>query len=144
MISASLALLTASFLAATLLPGSSEVLLVALIVQYPDSVSTLVLVATLGNTGGSLVNYALGFWVGRQAAERFPSVVSPRRFEQAEGWFGHYGKWTLLFAWVPVIGDPLTVIAGVMRTNLIPFLLLVTAGKLARYLAVVAGVQAFT
>lgn len=65
---AALSLLTAAFLAATLLPGSSEVLLVALIVHYPDAVGMLVLVAAVGNTGGSLVNCGLGMWLGRPVA----------------------------------------------------------------------------
>lgn len=143
MLWAALSLLTASFLAATLLPGSSEVLLVALIVQYPDAVGTLVLVAAVGNTGGSLVNYALGIWLGRPVAERFPRIVSRNRLEQAEAWFARFGKWTLLFAWLPVVGDPLTVVAGVLRTQIIPFIVLVAVGKLARYLVIAAGVQAF-
>lgn len=142
MLWAALSLLTASFLAATLLPGSSEVLLVALIVQYPDAVGMLVLLAVVGNTGGSLVNYALGMWLGRPVAERFPRIVSRNRLEQAETWFARHGKWTLLFAWLPVVGDPLTVVAGILRTHMIPFIVLVAAGKLARYFVIAAAVQA--
>lgn len=140
----SISLLTASFLAATLLPGSSEILLVALIVQHPDAALLFVLVATVGNTAGSVVNYVLGLWLGRPVAERFPKIVSEEWLERSEVWFNHYGMWTLLFAWVPVIGDPLTVVAGVLRTRFVPFVLLVAAGKSARYLVIAAGVQAFS
>ena len=103
----------------------------------------LVLVAAVGNTGGSLVNYGLGIWLGRPVAERFPRIVSRNRLEQAEAWFARNGKWALLFAWLPVVGDPLTVAAGVLRTHIIPFIVLVAAGKLARYLLIAGGVQAF-
>ena len=127
----------------TIILASTPVLLIALIVQYPDAVGLLVLVAAVGNTGGSLVNYALGIWLGRPVAERFPRIVSRNRLEQAEAWFARYGKWTLLFAWLPVVGDPLTVVAGVLRTHIIPFIVLVAVGKLARYLVIAAGVQAF-
>ena len=144
MLWASITLLTASFLAATLLPGSSEILLVALIVQHPDAALLFVLVATVGNTAGSVVNYVLGLGLGRPVAERFPKFVSKESLARAEDWFSRYGMWTLLFAWVPVIGDPLTVVAGVLRTRLVQFVLLVAAGKSARYIAIAAGVRAFS
>lgn len=144
MLWASISLLTASFLAATLLPGSSEILLIALIVQYPDEALPFIMVATVGNTAGSVLNYLLGLWLGRPVAERFPKIVSEEWLERSEVWFNHYGMWTLLFAWLPVIGDPLTVVAGVLRTRFIPFLLLVAAGKTARYIAIAAGVRAFS
>lgn len=62
--------------------------------------------------------------------------MSRDRLEQAEAWFARNGKWALLFAWLPVVGDPLTVAAGVLRTHIIPFIVLVAAGKLARYLLI--------
>ena len=94
-------------------------------------------VATLGNVAGSAVNWALGRFLIRYRNRRwFP--VSERRYNQATGWYERFGLWSLLFAWLPIIGDPLTVIAGAFRTPFIPFAILVTIGKIGRYLFVVA------
>jgi membrane protein YqaA with SNARE-associated domain len=90
------------------------------------------LVATFGNTLGSAVNWAAGRWLAQYAGRRwFP--VGPVRFEQATGWFRRYGAWSLLFAWVPIIGDPLTAAVGALRMPFLPFFVLVAAGKAARY-----------
>ncbi|MCT7374929.1 YqaA family protein [Chelativorans salis] len=142
MIAASFSLFFASFLSATLLPGASELLLIALLTQSPEAAGILVAVAAAGNTAGSAVNYALGYWIGRPVAERLPFILTKKRLEQAEGWFGRYGRWSLLFSWLPIVGDPLTAIAGVLKTGFGPFLVLVALGKTARYMAVAAGVQA--
>jgi membrane protein YqaA with SNARE-associated domain len=127
----------AAFLSATILPGSSEAALLALIALGTWSLTTLVAVATLGNTLGSVVNWWLGLYIERwRDHPRFP--VKPDDFERYSTWYKRWGIWSLLLAWAPVVGDPLTVMAGVMRTPLWLFILVTGAGKLARYI-VVAG-----
>lgn len=127
-------LFVAAFLAATILPLSSEVVLTALLVNGL-SPTTLVLVATAGNVLGSLVNYALGYWASLVVIKK-GLRMSEADFVQAERRFTRYGMWSLLFAWVPIIGDPLTVIAGALRVRLRWFVILVSAGKLFRYVAI--------
>ena len=128
-------LFLSAFLSATLLPGSSEALLTGLVVSGRGAPWLLLAAAVTGNVLGSLVNWVCGrFLAAFRDRKWFP--VSPRRYAQAAGWFQRYGVWSLLFAWAPVVGDPLTVIAGAFRVGLLPFLLLVTIGKLVRYLFV--------
>ncbi len=128
-------LFLSALLSATLLPGSSEALLTGLVVSGRGAPWLLLAAAVVGNVLGSLVNWICGRFLAAFRDRRwFP--VSPRRYAQAAGWFARYGVWSLLFAWAPVVGDPLTVIAGAFRVRLLPFLLLVTIGKLARYLFV--------
>ena len=129
-----LGLFLASFLAATILPLSSEVVLTALLVNELNPV-LLVAIATLGNVLGAISNFAIGYW-GSQAFVQRVLKISDAEFVKAEGRFKKYGVVSLFFAWVPVIGDALTVVAGVLRINIWIFLLLVTAGKLIRYLVV--------
>ncbi|WP_308915994.1 YqaA family protein [Jannaschia sp. LMIT008] len=103
-------------------------------------VPLLLAVATVGNVGGSALNYALGRAAARLSGRRwFP--VGPRALARAQGWYRRWGRWSLLLSWVPLIGDPLTVAAGVLRERLVWFLALVTVAKLARY-AVVAALAA--
>ncbi|MGL4240610.1 MAG: YqaA family protein [Beijerinckiaceae bacterium] len=130
----------AAFLSATILPGSSEAALLALIALGSWSLTTLIAVATVGNTLGSVVNWVLGLFVERfRDHPRFP--VKPAEFEKYRAWYARWGVWSLLLAWVPVIGDPLTVMAGVMRTPLWLFVLVTGVGKLARYLVVAGAVR---
>jgi len=129
-----LGLFISSFLAATILPLSSEVVLSALLLNDLSPV-TLVAVATTGNVLGSLANYALGYWVSLELVKKWLKI-SDSQFVQAEQRFVKYGIFSLCFAWVPIIGDPLTLIAGVLRIRLLWFVILVTIGKLMRYLVV--------
>ncbi len=124
-------LFVAAFLAATILPLSSELVLSVLLVNglAPPAV---VGVATVGNVLGSLTNYAIGKYAAKAALQRWLRI-SDQQYLRAEQRFGRYGLAALCFAWVPVIGDPLTVIAGALRIPLRWFLPLVAAGKLARY-----------
>ena len=123
--------------AATLLPAQSEAALAALLLQGSYSVPLLLLAAILGNTLGSVVNWFLGRSIEHFRDRRwFP--VSPRQLERAQWGYRRYGRWSLLLSWVPVIGDPLTLVAGVMREPLPVFILLVGFAKTARYLAVSA------
>ena len=127
-----LGLLLSSFLAATILPLSSEAVLLALAMTGDYSFLALWGVATLGNTAGSVVNWWLSiFALHFKDRKWFP--VSAEQMEKASVRFMKYGLPSLLFAWVPVIGDPLTVIAGVMRVPAPIFLALVATGKGVRY-----------
>lgn len=130
------ALALSAFLAATLLPFSSEAVLAALVAAGPAEAWDLFAVATLANTAGSCVNWSLGrFLLHWRDRPWFP--VSGQRLDRAQAWFRRWGQWSLLFAWLPVVGDPLTVAAGVLRENFLRFVLLVGLGKAARYAAVV-------
>ena len=131
-------LFIASFLAATVLPMSSEVLLGLLLANGFDPLITMA-VATAGNVLGSVVNYGLGLW-GSRFLVRKVIRITEEEFARATDRLNRFGAVSLLFAWVPVIGDPLTFAAGVMRINFILFLILVTAGKALRYLAIALAV----
>ncbi len=118
--------------AATLLPLQSEAGLVALLLTDDYSVAALLLVAIAGNTLGSTINWWLGRELVRFQQRRwFPA--SPAQLQWAQGWYHRYGRWTLLLSWLPMVGDPLTLVAGVMREPLPRFLLLVLFAKSARY-----------
>jgi membrane protein YqaA with SNARE-associated domain len=127
-------LFVAAFLAATILPLSSEVVLTALLLNGLSPVA-LVLVATVGNVAGSIVNYALGYWASLEVVKRWIKI-SEEEFIKAEQRFTKYGLLSLLFAWVPIIGDPITVVAGILRIRLSWFVALVTAGKFIRYVVI--------
>lgn len=140
---AHLALAASAFLSSTLLPGTSELGLVAAVSQWPIYWLSLLSVATVANTAGAAVNWWLGTQLHRFAGRRwFP--VSAERLAQAQNLFQRFGFWSLLFSWLPIVGDPLTLVAGVMRIRLLPFLTLVAAGKAARYGAIVSGLAAIT
>lgn len=125
-------LFLAAFVAATLIPAQSEAVLVALILSGGHPVWLLLAVATAGNVLGSVVNWALGRYLLRFADRRwFP--VSPAALDRATRWYARWGRWSLLGAWLPVVGDPITLAAGVMREPLWRFLLVVTLAKGGRY-----------
>lgn len=127
-----LGLFLTSFIAATFLPLQSELVLVSLLLTGDFSVAGLFVVASLGNVLGSLVNWLLGLYLLRWRDRRwFP--VSEARLAQAQQAYSRYGFWSLLLSWVPVVGDPLTLAAGVMREPLWRFLLMVSLAKAGRY-----------
>ncbi|WP_101340957.1 YqaA family protein [Cereibacter azotoformans] len=129
-----------AFASATLLPGSSEALLLTLLAAG-HAAGPLVAAATAGNLAGSLVNWALGRFLIRFRDRRwFP--VSEAALERAQRGYRRWGLWSLLFAWVPVVGDPLTVAAGALKVGFWPFLILVVIGKAARYALLAAGFAA--
>jgi membrane protein YqaA with SNARE-associated domain len=129
-----------ALIAATLIPVSSEVVLGALSAAEGADIWWLVAVASLGNTLGAAINWVLGRACLRWRDRRwFP--VKPAALARATDRFNRFGSWLLLFAWLPVIGDPLTFAAGVLRVNFWLFLVLVAIGKTARY-AVVASTAA--
>jgi membrane protein YqaA with SNARE-associated domain len=127
-------LFVSAFAASTILPMSSEVVLGALAVAGATDVWLLLAIATAGNILGAVVNWALG----RYAATWRTRLASldEAKFQRASCWFNRWGIWCLLLSWLPVIGDPLTLVAGVLRTAFVPFVLLVLVGKAARYLSV--------
>lgn len=127
-------LFAASFLAATILPFSSEVVL-GFLLSLDFSPLLTVFVATMGNVAGSVVNYGLGV-LGSQVLLNKVLGISTLKIEKAENRFRKYGAFSLLFAWVPIIGDPLTVAAGILKINFMVFFSLVTLGKFLRYVAV--------
>ena len=127
-------LFMSAFLAATILPLGSEVVVVGLLLNNFNPIS-VVSIATVGNVLGSLVNYAIGFFGSAFLIHRVLKI-SDESFDKSKQRFEKWGTASLLLAWVPIIGDPLTVIAGVLRINIWLFLFLVTAGKLARYVVV--------
>jgi membrane protein YqaA with SNARE-associated domain len=135
-------LFLSSFLAATVLPFSSEAVLAGLYVAKGGaSAGALLATASVGNTLGSFVNFLLGrFCLRWRDARWFP--VTSERLDRAGTWFRRFGAWSLLFAWVPLLGDPLTVAAGMLRVNLWLFLVLVAVGKTARYVAVLWAASA--
>lgn len=134
MITSYLLLFGSAFLAATILPFYSEVVLFALLREGGDP-AALVLVATAGNTLGAVVNWLLGRYLLHFQDRRW-FYFKRAQIERAQRWFQRYGFWSLLLAWAPVGGDALTLIAGIMKVRLWLFLLLVGTGKALRYLSV--------
>lgn len=130
-------LFAAAFLAATILPAQSEALLAGLLLLDQHPVWLLVAVASVGNVLGSAVNWLLGRGIERFVERRwFP--VKPSTLERASGWYRRHGKWSLLLSWAPIIGDPITIAAGVLREPFPTFLLLVAVAKTSRYLVLAA------
>ena len=128
-----LQLLIISFLAATILPLSSELVLSTMLLTGSFDKYLLLVVASFGNIFGSSVNWYLGKKILIFKDKKwFP--VNEKQIAKSEMYFKKYGIWSLLLAWVPIIGDPLTVIAGILRVNFFTFLLLVSVSKTSRYI----------
>lgn len=135
-----LGLFFSALIASTLFPMGSEVVLIALLNQG-HNVVLLWLVATLGNTLGSCINYAIGYWAAGYVTHKYQDS---RPWQQGQRFYNRYGVWSLLFAWLPIIGDPLTLVAGLARTDFKLFLVLVTLGKAARYAVLILLTQLAT
>lgn len=132
-------LFLAAFIAATILPAQSEAVLVGLLASGSYSPTLLIIVAGTGNVLGSVVNWLLGRGIERYRHARwFP--VSAASLERAGNWYRKYGWWSLLLSWAPIIGDPLTVAAGIMREPFFRFVLVVSIAKFGRYLLLAAVV----
>ena len=130
-------LFLSAFGAATLLPLQSEAVLVGLLLLDRHPVWGLLLVATVGNVLGSTVNWLLGRYLEHWRDQPwFP--VGADKLARAQHAYHRHGRWSLLLSWVPIIGDPLTVIAGLMREPLWSFLLIVLVAKASRYLVLAA------
>ena len=130
-----LSLFGISFLAATILPFSSELSLAGLISTSNFNNSLLLIAASLGNILGSVVNWFIGFYSRNFTSKKwFP--FNELQITTSSKWFEKFGKWSLLFAWVPILGDPLTLVAGLLRVRFLDFIILVAIGKVSRYLIV--------
>jgi membrane protein YqaA with SNARE-associated domain len=124
-----------AFLAATFFPAQSEILLVSLLLAGGYPPWTLVFVASAGNTMGSMLNWLIGF--------RFMHLLNTKWFGQetealqkAQRWYHKYGRWSLLMSWAPIVGDPLTLVAGMLKEPFRPVLAIVLFAKTARYIIV--------
>lgn len=127
---------------ATILPGASEAVLAAVLATGSIAPVLAIAVATVGNTLGSVVNWAIGRYLGHwRDHPRFP--ISQEKYDSYVEGYTTWGFWSLLLSWMPVIGDPITVIAGVLRTPLWVFVPLVGLAKLVRYLLVAGVVSLF-
>ena len=136
-------LFTAAFVAATVIPAQSEAVLAALLLAGKHPVVLLLTVATVGNVLGSALNWALGRGIEKFRDRRwFPADAAA--LERAQSWYQRYGRWSLLLSWAPFVGDPLTIMAGVLREPFWSFLVLVTIAKLARYLVLASIVLQVT
>ena len=133
-------LFLSAFIAATVLPFYSEAFLYVLLQSAPSALWP-VLIATAGNVLGSCVNWWLGMQAARMAPAQ-PGHESSRRLDRARAWYNRYGYWSLLASWVPIVGDPLTLVAGAMREPFWRFLAIVTLAKSGRYAALAAGLVA--
>ena len=124
-----------SFLAATILPLSSELMLASLLTGSNYNGLLLLSSASLGNILGSVFNWLLGYYLLNYVTKKwFP--FKQNQIDRASNWFKKFGLWSLLFAWIPIIGDPLTLVAGILRVRFSFFIILVSAGKITRYLIV--------
>lgn len=131
----------AAFVAATLLPAQSEAVFLGLLAAKSVDPLTLFLTASLANTAGSILNWWLGLMIARHGVDKLPARLrpDPRRFTQAQGLFARFGWPSLLLAWLPLVGDPLTFAAGTLNYPFLRFTVLVLIGKAGRYAALWAG-----
>ena len=128
-------LFASSFSSSTILPGHSELTLTAFITQREYETIYLIIVASIGNVLGSIVNWYLGlYFIKFKNKKWFP--LNEKNMNNSSKWFLKYGKWSLLLSWVPFVGDGLTLIAGVLKVPLYEFVLLVTVAKVTRYVFV--------
>jgi len=123
-----------ALISSTLFPGGSEALLLYKLNEGGVAMM-LVIVATVGNVLGSLITYGMGR-LGNEAVHKKWLRMDEAKVARAETWFEKYGQPSLLLAWLPIVGDPLCLVAGLLRSNVGLFLLLVTIGKAARYAAI--------
>ena len=120
-------LFTSAFVSATLFPGASEAVLLALVSSWPDALFTALTVATVGNTLGSMTSYAIGRF--------FPKKVSNRALD----WLQRWGVYALLLSWLPLVGDALPLAAGWLRIHWFKSLIFIMIGKAGRYAALAFG-----
>lgn len=129
-----------AFLSATLLPGSSEAVLLGLLASGTGQPALLVTAASLGNIAGATVNWGMGRYI-LIFKDRSWFPIKDATNARAQAWFARYGIWSLLLSWVPIVGDPLTLVAGIMRVPIGPFLIFVAVGKVLRYALIVLAWQ---
>ena len=125
-------LFISSFLSSTILPGHSELILTTFIFLKKYPIVDLIFFASIGNILGSILNWFIGYYfTSLKDRKWFP--INKSQLTRASSWFLKYGKWTLCLSWVPLIGDPLTIIAGIFRVPIHTFILIVTLAKTMRY-----------
>ena len=130
-----LSLFTVCFLVATIIPFGSEMYFAALLAMGNYNSLLLLIAAAIGNILGSVFNWICGYYAAYFIQKKwFP--INQNQIDKATKFFSKYGKWSLLLAWVPFIGDPLTFVAGTLRYSIIPFVVLVSIGKVGRYIVI--------
>lgn len=126
------ALFFSALVAATMVPMQSEAVLVGLMIAGTQPLVGLMLVATVGNVLGAVINWYLGHMLARfQNRSWFPASLA--QVKRAQAWYLRYGRWSLLGSWLPIVGDPITVAAGALGERFLPFVVLVSIAKGARY-----------
>ena len=120
---------------ATIIPFGSEAYLAKLIIENNHYPLFLLIAASAGNVLGSILNWICGYYsIFFIKKKWFP--INQKKIDKTSLIFVRYGKWSLLLSWVPFIGDPITFVAGTLRYSFLPFLLLVSIGKIGRYIVV--------
>ena len=120
---------------ATIIPFGSEMYFATLLSLGTYNSFLLLVSASIGNVLGSIFNWVCGYYVNYFIKKPwFP--ISENKIQKGTKIFNKYGKWSLLLSWVPFIGDPITFVAGTLRYSLIPFVILVSIGKVGRYLVI--------
>lgn len=128
-----ISLFTVAFMVATIVPFGSEAYFVTLLSMNKYNDLLLIIAASLGNVLGSVFNWVCGYYVNYLIKKPwFP--FNNDMIDRGNNMFKKYGKWSLLLSWVPFIGDPITFVAGTLRYSLLPFIILVSIGKVGRYL----------
>ena len=125
-------LFISSFLSSTILPGHSELILTTFIFFKKYPIIDLIFFASIGNILGSILNWCIGYFL-TNLKDRKWIPINKTQLTRASSWFLKYGKWTLCLSWVPLIGDPLTIIAGIFRVPIYTFILIVSLAKTMRY-----------
>lgn len=138
-----LGLFASAFLAATVLPVVSEAVFSGMAVTGKFEPFILLAVASVGNTLGSVVNWLLGRFLYDSRESRWMPVKA-EHLEKASAIFNRWGVWSLLLAWMPFVGDPLTFLAGVLRVPFAVFLILVAISKTGRYAVLLGLVEGLT
>ena len=134
-----LSLLTVSFMVATIVPFGSEVYFATLLSLGKYNNFLLLVSASVGNVLGSVFNWICGYYINYFIKKSwFP--IKKDKIKKGTDLFNKYGKWSLLLSWVPFVGDPITFVAGTLRFSFIPFIILVSIGKVGRYLVIYASI----
>ena len=130
-----ISLFVVAFMVATIIPFGSEAYFITLLTIGKYNHFFLLTAASLGNILGSLFNWICGYYINYFIKKPwFP--INNKMIDRGNKFFNKYGKWSLLLSWVPFIGDPITFVAGTLRYSLLPFLILVSIGKVSRYLVI--------
>ena len=130
-----LSLFTIGFMVATIVPFGSEMYFATLLAMNKYNSILLLIAVSIGNILGSVFNWICGFYAAYFLKKKwFP--INKNQIDKATNFFINYGKWSLLLAWVPFIGDPITFVAGTLRYSIYPFLLFVSISKITRYLVI--------